>query len=352
VKTSIVTLQGQDFVVTESAQQILVTHLKKLQKLTRFRPGTYRDNVEALRDVLIEQSGKKISKVGIVSALSLVGLPEKRSLHDTFQTRFPRLYLAAKRVGRPLAKVGRWVGRRWWQSLIVLAATVTIIMSAGYVFSGVMAILPNKPASGWQTMTTSIGPVRYYDDQTDTTSNTSDWLFGWQTDMVFAVLLCTISILLLRLRRKGQLPFVLALVGCGFLLLCLQFVRQQLMPDYATGKNVSMQTKPIQPHVAYLRQCGDEIQYVFDGKSDGMLFRQFRDEGFRLAAAISTRASDGTMDSRMLCQQYDSLRLDHPKKDIVLQYYTTQSDGTVRPYDFSDLQDDQVTTSYGLFVKS
>jgi hypothetical protein len=350
MKTSIVTLQGQDFIVTEPAQQILMLHLKKLQKLTHFRPGAYRDNVEALRDVLIEQGGKKVSKTGMLSALSLVGLPEKRSLNDTIQTRFPRLYLFTERVRRPLAKVGRWAYRHWLQSLIAFAAVVTIIMSAGYIFSGVMAALPNTAASGWQTMSTSIGPVRHYNDQTDGTSNASDWLFGWQTDIVYAVLLLIISMLLLRLRRKGRLPFVLALIGCGFLLLCLHFVRQQSMPDYATGKNVSLQTKPIQPRLAYLRQCGDEIQYVFDGSTDGMLFRQLRDEGFSLSVTIPTRESDGKIDTKTLCQQYDVLRRDHAKADIVLQYYAKNEDGTIRPYEYSDLGEG--ISSYGLFVRA
>jgi hypothetical protein len=82
-----------------------------------------------------------------------------------------------------------------------------------------------------------------------------------------------------------------------------------------------------------------------------VLFRQLRDEGFRLAQPISTRVSDGSIDTAELCTAFDMLRRNHPKQNIVLQLYTTTADGTLRPYEFSDLGSDQVTSSYGLFVK-
>jgi hypothetical protein len=53
-----------------------------------------------------------------------------------------------------------------------------------------------------------------------------------------------------------------------------------------------------------------------------------------------------------LCKTYDSLRREHRKTNIVLQNYTREADTTLRPYDFADLSDETVTTSYGLFVKS
>lgn len=350
MKTSVVTLQGQDFVITEPARQALMVHLKKLQKSTRFRTGAYRDNIEALRDVLIEQGGKTVSRTKLAAAIALVGLPEDHTMRDAFQTRFPRLHLVAMKIWRLLARGGRFISRHWAQSLVVLIAAIAVMTSAGYVFSALMTFQPHDTTSGWQTMSTSIGPVRYYNDRTDAVANTSGWLFGWQVDILYAVLLLIVSMLLLRLRRKRRLPFALALFGCGFLLLCLYTVQKQITPDYAMAQNVSMQTKPIQPRLAYLRQCGDEIQYVFDGNTDGMLFRQLRDQGFLLATEIPTRESDGTIDTSTLCQQYDMLRRNHKSTDIVLQYYARNEDGTIRSYDYSDLGEG--ISSYGLFVKS
>jgi hypothetical protein len=119
------------------------------------------------------------------------------------------------------------------------------------------------------------------------------------------------------------------------------------MPDYATGANVPVQAQPLQPRMAYLQQCGDEIQY---NSTDGMLFRQLRDQGFQLSAVIPTRESDGTIDVGTLCVQYDNLRRDHSAKDIVLQYYSRNDDGSIRAYDYTDLGEGRA--SYGLFVKS
>lgn len=351
MKTSVVTLQGQDFVLTEPARQVLMVHLKKLQRLTRFRPSSYRDNVEALRDVLIEQGGKHVSKVGIASAIGLVGLPEERSLNDTFQARFPRTYLVVKKIWLPVANLGRFISRHWWQSVIVLVAAMATLTSTGYVFSALMTIHPTGSAtSGWQVMSTSIGPVRYYNTPVNSPGNTSGWLLGWPADILYAGIFLAVAILVLRLRRAGRLPFGLALLACGFLLLCLHFMQGQLTPNYATGMNVPAETQPLQPRLAYLRQCGDEIQYVFDGGTDGMLFRQLRDEGFQLTTTIPTRESDGTIDTKTLCQQYDALRRDHTKTDIVLQYYAKNDDETIRPYDYADLGEG--ISSYGLFVKS
>lgn len=350
MKTTVITLQGQDFVLTEPARQILMTHLRKLQKSTRFRPSSYRDNVEALRDVLIEQGGKQVTKVGIVTAIGLVGLPEKRSFNDTFLTRFPRFHRAVIKLGRPVSRLRRFIIRHWWQSVVVAVAAMAILMSTGYVFSALMMIQPTGGATaGWQVMSTSIGPVRYYNAPVDDLVNMSGWLFGWQADVLYAVIFLAVAILVLRLRRAGRLPFVFALLACGFLLLCLYSTQGQMTPNYATGVNIPAKTRPYEPHIAYLRQCGDEIQYVFDGGTDGLLFRQLRDKGFELQATIPTRESDGTIDTKALCQQYDALRRDHPKESIVLQYYAQNDDGTIRAYDYGDLGEG--ISSYGLFVK-
>lgn len=351
MKTSVVTLQGQDFVLTEPAKQALMVHLKKLQKSTRFRPSSYRDNVEALRDVLIQQGGKHVSKVGITSAIELVGLPEKRSLNDTFQARFPRFYHVVAKMWRPVARLGRLITRHWWQSVAILVAGAAVVLSAGYVFLALMSVQPIDGAnSGWQTISTSIGQVRYYDIRTNVASDTPGWLFGWQGNILYAAIFLAIAGIVLRLRQKRRLVYVLTLFGCGFFLLCLHTFQRQITPDYATGRNVSTQTQPLQPRLAYLRQCGDEIPYVFDGDTGGLLFRQLRDEGFQLAVTIPTRESDGTIDTRVLCSQYDALRRDHSRTDIVLQNYTRNEDGSIRPYETSDIGEG--ISSYGLFVKS
>ena len=62
MKTAVVTLQGQDFVVMASAEPVLLAHLKQLQRATRWHPAAYHQNVEALRDVLLTEGGKTVSK--------------------------------------------------------------------------------------------------------------------------------------------------------------------------------------------------------------------------------------------------------------------------------------------------
>jgi hypothetical protein len=345
MKTSVITLQGQDFVMTEPARQVLMAHLKKLQRSTRFRPGSYRDNVEALRDVLLERGGKSVSKAKMTAAIELVGMPDKKSLQDTFRTRFPRLYRMVRRVTRPAKRLAGAIRRHWWQSLAVIAAFIAVFMSVGSGFSALMALQPTHQSSGWSVITTTIGPVRSYSEPT--TTENSGWLFGWRADVLYSIVFLAIAILVLRLRRPGRLPFALALFGCGVVIMSLHFTQKIFMPDYATGANVPVQAQPLQPRMAYLQQCGDEIQY---NSTDGMLFRQLRDQGFQLSAVIPTRESDGTIDVGTLCVQYDNLRRDHSAKDIVLQYYSRNDDGSIRAYDYTDLGEGRA--SYGLFVKS
>lgn len=75
MKTAVVTLQGQDFVVMASAEPVLLAHLKQLQRATRWHPAAYHQNVEALRDVLLTEGGKTVSKAKLVQAIQLVGVP-------------------------------------------------------------------------------------------------------------------------------------------------------------------------------------------------------------------------------------------------------------------------------------
>ena len=348
MKTSVVTLRGQDFVITEPARQALMIHLKKLQKSTRFQPSAYRDNVEALRDVLIEQGGGTVSKTKLTAAIKLVGLPEHRDVSHTLHTHFPRLYRVLLRLASPMRRLAKVVVRYWWQSLAVAVAIIAVVTSISYGFLALMTLQSSDSQGGWSVTATSIGQVRSYSEPH---VNSVNWVIGWQGALLYSAVFLAIAVLVLQLRRTRRMPIILALVGCGILLLCLQYAEHIYTPNYATGANIVTRATPLKPHIAYLQQCGDEIQYVFDGQTSGMLFRRYRDEGFQLAATIPTRESDGTMNLQTLCQEYDTLRRDHPSADIVLQYYTQQSDGTIRPYEFSDLEDDQVTTSYGLFVK-
>jgi hypothetical protein len=151
-------------------------------------------------------------------------------------------------------------------------------------------------------------------------------------------------------RRMLAIVGVLASVTALSVLWSVQQATMAIQPEARLAPAGS--AAPLEPRLAYLQQCGDEIPYVLEGQTSGLLFRQLRDEGFQLATPIATRVSNGTVDMQQLCKTYDSLRREHRKTNIVLQNYTREADTTLRPYDFADLSDETVTTSYGLFVKS
>jgi len=349
MKAKIITLQGTDFAVSLPAEEMLLRHLKDVQTATRFRPGSYRENVEALRDVLLEEGGKNISKAKMAAAIALVGLPDRKVLRDTVKARFPRTHSVVVKTLRPLRRLRGTIAGHWWKSIAVVIAIVAILMSASNIFSALISVQPTETSSGWTVTETSIGPVRSY-NEAHAGLAASGWLVGWQGYALQAVIFLVIALLVLRLRNTGRLPYVLALFACVLFIGATGTAQNQITNTQIQQKSYwSAGVTPLMPHMAYLQQCGDEIQYVFDGGTDGMLFRQLRDEGFQLAIAIPTRESDGTIDTKTLCQQYDVLRRDHSKSDIVLQYYAKNDDGTIRPYEFSDLGEG--ISSYGLFVK-
>lgn len=350
MKTNIVTLQGQDFVVSKAAEPLLVAHLKDLQKATRWHPSLYHQNVEGLRDVLLTSKAKTVSKATLMEAIELVGLPDDSQADETFGSRFPRISkwmgtLRSSLQGMPKRLPLGWRYRIW--SGVV---AVTIFLGAIAVFSGVGSLFGGMHQSdGWQTIQTSIGPVRSWVEAHPTKE---EWPFGWQASFAYVVLLLVVAFAAARLRRGTRMP-IYGLIACTalFMLFALwQMQRASTLPPAAS--QVITATKALHPRVAYLQQCGDEIPYVFDNETNGMLFRQLRDQGFQLGTPIQTRMSDGTIDTTQLCSAYDELRRDHPKQNVVLQMYTTTADGTLRPYDFGDIQNQTVSSNYGLFVKS
>lgn len=354
MKTTLFTLQGQDFVLTEPARVGLMQHLKQLQRLTRFKPGVYRQNVEALRDVLLTGGAKPISKKRLDDAIGLVGLPDRKQGVETLGSRFPRATKVAEAVAIATRKIAKRVRlqpsrrlqRNTW-TVIVVGSVLLATFGAYATFSTIPGL--ESPKTGWIMTQTSLGPVRSWVDSQNTGMA---WPFDWRAALAYSILFGLVAVAALQLRVfRHRLGAGLLLFVSLCLLLSLFQTQQANRFLLATPMQVQ-NTKPLQPKLAYLQACGDEVPYVFDGQTSGMLFRQLRDDGYKLAAVIPTRWSDGTINTTSMCQQYDTLRSGHSKNNIVLQDYTQEADGTIRPYDFSDIDNDNVTMSYGLFVKS
>ncbi|MBL8122391.1 hypothetical protein JNM87_06630 [Candidatus Saccharibacteria bacterium] len=343
MKTSLVTLQGQDFIVTQPAQSMLVAYLKNLQRATRFRPKAYRETVEALRDVLLAGSpSKPVSKQRLSSAIALVGLPDTPQLglwHEN--SRLLRFGLACLGMFR----------RRWGHRLLLGLLAGTVMLAVISAFAGLVALFSSRSVGGgWVITQTSIGSVRSWVERTGSMAWPHNWVASAAYSVVF--MLCAAALLQL-VRGQRRLASGLAVFVCTCLVASLWMLQRADEAIPPTSRIISgSQAAPLQSHMAYLQQCGDEIPYVFDTSTSGTLFRQLRDDGFRLAQPITTRVSDDTLSTPELCSQYDVLRTKHAKNDVVLQYYTQTADGTLRPYHFSDIEDARVTSSYGLFVKS
>lgn len=341
MKTHIITLRGHDFVVSTAAITPFENHLKAVRKATWFRPHIYRENIEALCDLLIEQGRKPISKAAMVNAIRLVGMPDGYSVDDILRHRFPKMH----RILRRAKKIFLSIGSRLRRPIALIAATGALVLSVSYAFLAFRLLQASTPTEGtWQTIETSIGRVRSYVEPSALTM-ADDWVFSWQASLLLAVLLLAVAIIVPQLlHRKHRLPFILAVVACACFIAVLWQAQQQAI---ATRSSWVANTQPLMPRLAYLQQCGDEIPYVFDSQTAGMLFRQLRDEGFVLTTEVPTNY--GHPDGKQLCTMYDQLRQKYARDTIVLQLYTKQEDGTPRTYMFSDAEDN--TGSYGFFVK-
>lgn len=357
MKTTICTLQGQDFVLTKPAEQVLLQHLKQLQRATRFRPRVYRENVEALRDVLLAEGVKTVSRPKLEAALELVGLPDTHVNREPVAARFPKAYQAVRVVLRPVRKLARNTYHTLKKRGLYLLAGIAIAAGVMYLVAAFVPLhVPRSSPEGWRLIDTTIGPVRYFtDDGSRYLGQDSQRVVG----VVSGIVLFIVAGLALRMPFAKHRALYGFAVAAG--LLCVLAVQTQTAMNgwlpaqqetAITQPGAIVPTEPVRAQLAYLRQCGDEIPYVFDGATGGMLFRRLRDQGFRLAVPIATRWTDGTIDVAELCRQYDALRRNHATSDIVLQGYTQEADGTIRPYDFSDIENQQVTSGYGLFVKS
>lgn len=350
MKTAILTLQGHEFVVSTAALLVADEHIRAVKKATWLRRRTYRDNMEALRDVLMEQGSKTISKAAMANAVNLVGIPDKWSPGETLGRRFPHLSALLVRTIKQGKKLLAFIGGHWQNPVLLLLSVGALFMSINYAFGALMTILSAAQTWGeWQTIETTIGRVRTPMLQPGA-DMINDWMFSWQISALFAVLFFAVAVLVLRLRvKKHRLPFALATLACLFFLGALWQAQQQTIETRMSINTQYMaNTKPLEPRLSYLQQCGDEIPYVFDNWTAGMLFRQFRDDGFVLAAELPTNY--GHPDLNELCVQYDILRKNHAKGDIILQLYTKQADGTLRPYMFSDARYN--TAAYGFFVQT
>ncbi len=349
MKTAVVTLQGQDFVVMASAEPVLLALLKQLQRATRWHPAAYHQNVEALRDVLLTEGGKTVSKAKLVQAIQLVGVPERKAMGESSLPRIPWLTDATNTVWRQLKSHHRPV-HAWWHTFWFFVAAVAAFFAVGYGYAALQAVISADPQrGGWVVTQTSIGPVRSW---TDAHHVDNAWPYSWSAYLLSSCLFLLVSVLAFRMRQKGRVALYGIII---FASVCLsvaiwQTQRINTVPPGAQAMS-NQRVEPLAPQLAYLQQCGDGIPYAFDSQTNGMLFRQLRDQGFLLATPIPTRMSDGTLDTPELCHQYDTLRAKHAKQDIVLQLYAQAADGTPRVYDFSDFQNSDVTSSYGLFVR-
>lgn len=350
MKTAILTLQGHDFVVSTAALLVAEEHIRAVKKAAWFHRRAYRDNMEALRDVLMEQGSKTISKAAMANAVNLVGIPDEWSPGETLERRFPRLSaLLVKTLAQGKKLIGV-IGGHWLNPVLLLLSVGALFMSVNYAFLAFRTIQSanQQLQSPWETMETTIGRIRTY-TETSYPGMMDEWLFGWQIHLLYAVLLFVIAVLVLRLRRsKYRLPFTLVLLACIFFLTALWQTQQQIFATQMTNQATWVtNAQPLTPRLAYLQQCGDEIPLVDNQQTAGMLFRQFRDEGFVLAVEIPTNYAHP--DLKELCIQYDKLRKSYAKGDIILQLYTKQADGTLRPYMYSDAREN--TAAYGFFVK-
>lgn len=352
MKTTIATLQGQDFVLSTAAEPLLVAHLKELQRLTRFRSKVYRQNVEALRDVLLAEGGKTISKTKVHHAIELVGLPERSSTFEPFLAQFPSL-------AKGTLTVRLWVQKHYisrhnlLSCLRAVTISVAVFCAVGAAIAALQALSSEGAAQGrWEKTQTTLGAVRSWAEPNGA-QNT--WSNNWQPYALLSGAFLLLAVVLYRENSVGRQKLHHPIGIVASLCLILLVWQTQLVtpiPPPETSRFSNSNTAPLHPRLAYLQQCGDEIPYVFDNETNGMLFRQLRDQGFQLGTPIQTRMSDGTIDTTQLCSAYDALRRDHPKQNVVLQMYTTTADGTLRPYDFSDIQNQTVSSNYGLFVKS
>ncbi|MBL8031209.1 MAG: hypothetical protein JNK33_02710 [Candidatus Doudnabacteria bacterium] len=347
-KTHIVSLQGQDFVISAAAEPALLDHLKQLQHATRFRPGVYRQNVEGLRDVLLTGGSKPVSKKRFSEAIELVGLPEPRRPFEPITQHFPGLALKSSRVWHTIRYRS---GSSWWQTLLIVVSVAAVLLAVSAGFTAVWLLLAgHQPQEGWSVVQTSIGPVRSWMVQPQAMPA---WPLNWMSYIVYCLLFLLVAVAAWRLRqKKHRFVYGLVLLSSVVFALLLQNTQSTNLTIPPESKVITgSAAAPLRSKIAYLQQCGDEIPYVFDGQTNGMLFRQLRDDGFQLVEPLKTRVSDGSIDTTELCTAYDRLRRDHPKQNIVLQLYTTTADDTLRPYEFSDIGNSQVTSSYGLFAK-
>ncbi len=351
MKTTKVTLQGQDFVFSSAAEPVLLKYLKKLQRATRLRPGAYRQSVEALRDVLLGEKTKTVSKVKLSEAIELVGLPDQKTPVESLTQRFPRTKTPVRFISHLASRIRKM---RWQRSLLRLGIAYATVLAAVSAVDAVSSRVRQSDDVGWTVAQTSIGPVRTWVEASLKTGAGEVWPRGWMVGLVYSFLFVILAVSLFYAGRKKRVWPVAGVFASIVLLTILWNTQQVSTPKLPREGQMFMggSAEPLKPRLAYLQQCGDEIPYVFEGQTSGMLFRQLRDEGYKLAAPIKTRVSDGTIDTAQLCSTYDALRRDQPKESIVLQNYTQTADGTIRPYDFSDISDQTVTSSYGFFVKT
>lgn len=349
MKTTVISLQSHDFIVSNATLPILNEYVYTMKKATKFRKRMYSENMDALRDVLMEQGSATISKAAMARAINLVGVPDHRTLSESITIRFPRLHTMFLRCMHYTKKIGAMIQKHWQKHVAFLFAIGALFMGVGYTISAIAIIQSNsEPRGTWQTIETTIGRVRSYSEGSYPPMADA-WLFSWQTQMVFAVLFLVLAIsLVLFHRAKHKVTIIAAILVCSFALSSLwQLQRQATETRIALKTSWMRNTTPLEPHLAFLQQCGDEIQYSFDNQTAGMLFHSLRDDGFVLTAELSTNY--GHPDLKQLCIEYNRLRDNHPAASIVLQNYVREADGRLRPYMFSDANDD--TSKYGLFVK-
>lgn len=350
MKTQVVSLQGREFVISTAGAEPLNAHLKTVRKATFLQKQAYRENVEALRDILSEQNNNRpISKATIMNAIRLVGVPEKHPLSKTLDDFLRKLRPSLVQAAIYVKAKFKLLAKHWRRLIIVILAIGTSLASAGHGFFayGLLQSEHSNVTGKWQSIETNIGRVRTYSEPVP--PNVADnWLLGWQSYLLLALLFLAVAIfLLLLLRAKRRLLLVLLILVSAFVAGIMMQAQRQIMSFVTANPTaVNFAAQPLKPRLAYLQQCGDEIPYVFDNQTAGMQFRQLRDDGFVLATELPTNY--GQPDLKQLCIAYDKLRQTHAKNTIVLQLYTHQKNGALRPYMYSDMDDN--TAAYGFFV--
>ena len=330
MKKQIITLRGQDFNFTETAEHELRAYLKELGRATVIQKSAYLECTEALRDVLHDKvpEGKTVTQKMVAEAIAIVGVPPV-----TPENVFASVKLALHDIRVKLLKFeGGWRDVRQ----LVLAVITFLTLFAG-IFIGaaaVLLVLFDHLSRHGTYQEFSYGVVRM--SQVVPYTRLSTVVLVAVMLFVSGVLLTFCSYWLLRGKHKWQ-SWVGVVIGA--MIFGAAFLRLSSTAD----------TVPyLRANQVYLQACGGEVPMYLPESDPFPTYRQLSSEGYRLAANIPTDHATMRINTAVLCKRLTALR--QHGKTPVLQLYKTAQDGSALPYD--QFKDVSGNWSFGLFVRS